>query len=56
MSDKPSQVSLVPLPLPPEKGAFRIEKREDGVLIATPTKAGKLAESPSHVYEPYMKK
>ena len=55
MSDKPSRVSIVPPPLPPEKGAFKIEKRDDGVMIATPTKAGKLAPSPSHACEPHAK-
>ena len=57
MSDKPSRVSIVPPPPPPppEKGAFKIEKRDDGVMIATPTKAGKLAPSQSHAYEPYAK-
>ena len=55
MSDKPSRVSIVLPPPPPEKGSFRIEKREDGIMIATPTKAGKMAVSPSHVHEPYAK-
>ena len=55
MSDKPSRVSIIPPPPPPEKGAFKIEKRDDGVMIAIPTKAGTLAPSPSHVYELYTK-
>ena len=53
MSDKPSRVSIVP-PLP-EEGIFKIEKRNDGILTATPTKEGKTAASPSHVYDPYTK-
>ena len=55
MSGKPSRVSVVPPPPPPEKGAFKIEKRDDGVMIATPTKAGKLAPSPSHACERHAK-
>ena len=55
MSNKPSRVSIVPPPPLLEKGTFKIEKRDNGVMIATPTKAGKLAPSPSHVYEPYTK-
>ena len=53
-SSKPSRVSLIP-PLPPERGTFKIEKREDGIMTATPTKGGKLAGSPSHVYDSYTK-
>ena len=56
MSDKPSRVSLLPPPPLPEKGSFKIEKRDDSVMVATPTKLGKLASLPSHVYEPYTKR
>ena len=53
MSSKPSRVSLVPPP--PERGVFKIEKRDDGIMVATPSKGGELASSPSHVHEPHKK-
>ena len=54
MSSKLSRISLIPPP-PPEKGVFRIEIREDGLMVATPKKEGRFIESPSHVYDPTAK-
>jgi hypothetical protein len=53
MSVKPSRVSIIHPP--PEKGIFKIEAREDGIVIATPMKEGKPSASPSHIYDPHTK-
>ena len=55
MNNKPSRVSIIPLLLPPEKGVFKIKKREDGVMVEIPTKVEKLVSSLSYVYEPHIK-
>ena len=51
---KPTRISIIPLPF--AKGSFYIQTNKDGIITATPTKPGKMDKTPSHVYDPLIRK
>ena len=49
----PNRVSMI---FPPrEPGTFKMHKDDNGDALATPTKGGRLARSPSHLFDEHSK-